>query len=544
MIPSNVHCTHVDCTLIDFSTANYDNMRMQWRQILQKNLSLKISLLSSFVLFVIFIIALPTLLQWSFFKEIHNNLSQLFAWVAVAFLVQFLVTTFIVQALASKPLAILKNTMKKIEEGQLHINMDVRSHDEMGEVFDSFNHMLARMQQMNDRKKNIEKRLIKTEESLKYKTELENKSKIIERMNKELTESFNNVALLYNVSQYLSAAIDVNELLQCVQHIFEEKFICKQYILAIAVDEEQLRLVHIKGFPNHSQWSDQTSEFGKGIMGRVAESQKTLHIEDLAKTPFGKNGLENELHGSLFCVPLTVRGKIMGVLLVARAATQSFSAADRQSLEAIAAQISNSYDRCVLYTKTKELSVRDELTNLYNRRYFQQVLDKEFKRAERYQRPMSVLMVDVDHFKQFNDTYGHIKGDITLKAIANVLFNSIREVDVIARYGGEEFVILLPNTELDNAATVAEKLRMKVQDELKMDIVPIVGKKQVPITISVGVAGYPIVQSLGELIHAADMALYQAKRQGRNRIAIAQTSEPELFAIPEIRKVASTQSHD
>ena len=164
-----------------------------------------------------------------------------------------------------------------------------------------------------------------------------------------------------------------------------------------------------------------------------------------------------------------------------------------------------------LFTTTKTLSLKDDLTGLYNRRHFQKMLDLECKRALRYKRPLSLLMIDADNFKKLNATCGHIVGDRTLKTLSTLLINNLREVDVIARYGGEEFIILLPDTNLKGATFVGEKICELVRTQIKIDA-------PVPsLTVSIGVSSLlECATSLQELIHLADIALYQAKQKGRN----------------------------
>ncbi|MDI6829445.1 MAG: diguanylate cyclase, partial [Armatimonadota bacterium] len=157
----------------------------------------------------------------------------------------------------------------------------------------------------------------------------------------------------------------------------------------------------------------------------------------------------------------------------------------------------------------------DGLTDLYNHRYFQERLGKELSRAERYGRPLSIIMLDIDHFKALNDTHGHPVGDIVLQEIAKLLVSSVRDIDIVCRYGGEEFAIILPETQASEAIVIAERLRSAVRRHC------FIGKdgQSVPVTISLGVAQYPIHSKEREgLIMAADLAMYQAKSMGRNRV--------------------------
>lgn len=184
-------------------------------------------------------------------------------------------------------------------------------------------------------------------------------------------------------------------------------------------------------------------------------------------------------------------------------------------LEGIILDIS---DRKVLETELEQMATRDPLTGLLNRREMSRVLDEELQRARRYQRPMAVLWVDFDHFKDVNDTYGHAAGDSVLRAISRLLLGSVRSVDSIGRFGGEEFVIVLPEMDLEEAQETAERLRRKVAEEPQ----PLGNGEAVPLTISVGVAVYPDHgQTASTLFAAADKAMYLAKDRGRNCVAMA-----------------------
>ena len=184
-------------------------------------------------------------------------------------------------------------------------------------------------------------------------------------------------------------------------------------------------------------------------------------------------------------------------------------------LEGIILDIS---DRKVLETELEQMATRDTLTGLLNRREMSRVLDEELQRARRYQRPMAVLWVDFDHFKDVNDTYGHAAGDSVLRAISRLLLGSVRSVDSIGRFGGEEFVIVLPEMDLEEAQETAERLRRKVAEEPQ----PLGNGEAVPLTISVGVAVYPDHgQTASTLCAAADKAMYLAKDRGRNCVAMA-----------------------
>jgi diguanylate cyclase (GGDEF)-like protein len=173
----------------------------------------------------------------------------------------------------------------------------------------------------------------------------------------------------------------------------------------------------------------------------------------------------------------------------------------------------------MLYEKAKSLSIRDELTSLYNRRHFLTELTREIVLAKRSGNAMSVIMIDLDHFKEYNDTYGHQVGDNLLKTLASRMKNFMRETDIVARYGGEEFVVILPNTTKQKAFVIAERLRAAMQND---DAPGLSGKSKGRITLSAGIAQFAVdAFKQEELISAADSALYKAKKLGRNRICLA-----------------------
>ncbi|MDO8532365.1 MAG: diguanylate cyclase [Dehalococcoidia bacterium] len=176
-----------------------------------------------------------------------------------------------------------------------------------------------------------------------------------------------------------------------------------------------------------------------------------------------------------------------------------------------------------LQEKTEQLATTDGLTGLYNRRFFDEALHREIQRARRLNYPVTLLFGDIDRFKDFNDRYGHLAGDVALRNVATVLRLAVREVDVVARYGGEEFTIIFPGCAYDDAGNVAEKLRSAVE-QARFAIRPSDGQEtEAGVTVSVGAAVYPdTATSAWDLVAQADAAMYQAKQAGRNRVRVTQ----------------------
>lgn len=171
-----------------------------------------------------------------------------------------------------------------------------------------------------------------------------------------------------------------------------------------------------------------------------------------------------------------------------------------------------------LYTQMAQNAATDHLTGLSNHGYFMERIDQEMHRARRYQRSLALIFADLDYFKQINDTFGHHAGDQALQVVAHMLECSVRDIDLVARYGGEEFVVLLPETSLEQAARLAERLRTIVSG---IDL-PFLREAERGLSLSCGVASYPETAiSSDNLLHSADQAMYRAKREGRNRVIVA-----------------------
>ena len=168
----------------------------------------------------------------------------------------------------------------------------------------------------------------------------------------------------------------------------------------------------------------------------------------------------------------------------------------------------------LMYSKTKQLSITDALTSLYNRRYFELSLEREFLRAKRYKSDLSLAIIDVDLFKTFNDNYGHTCGDFVLKEISHLMIKNFRQTDLLFRYGGEEFVILMPETDIKNAFIPIERLRKIIEEHKFM-----YKGKSLNVSVSGGIASNKDLDDMWELFEHADKVLYSSKENGRNRIS-------------------------
>lgn len=217
---------------------------------------------------------------------------------------------------------------------------------------------------------------------------------------------------------------------------------------------------------------------------------------------------------SLLAVPLKIGGQVVGMLATHSHTPEAYSADDQRLLEMLAAQAAIALDNARLFRESQELASTDPLTHLYNRRQFFNLARTEYERSVRYDRPLCLLMIDLDHFKKFNDLYGHNIGDQVLAGLADIFRATLRKVDVVARYGGEEFVVLLPETDEVRAVDVSDRLRERIA------ATPIpTDKGELNVTVSIGIGVHsPHSKRLETVIDWADKALYSAKSKGRNRV--------------------------
>jgi diguanylate cyclase (GGDEF)-like protein len=355
---------------------------------------------------------------------------------------------------------------------------------------------------------------------------LQDRSRELETENRALRERVAELHTFLNLSKTLSATLNMEELFRLALHLIGRSLHVDAYSLML-LDESGERLV-VKaafGFPEDGALG-QTLRLGEGISGLVAQTGQALLVPDVsAEARFLEQESFRLQRGSFICVPLRIKGReVIGVLNAQKPEPHGFGVGDLDLFQAVANQVAAALENAQLYQRTKELSTRDDLTGLFNRRHFFDNLEKEVQRARRYRRVFSLLLLDLDDFKGYNDTYGHLKGDEALKEIARLLLASTRRADIVARFGGEEFVVLLPEINAQGALVVAEKIRTAVEQY------PFAGHTTQPggkMTVTLGLATYPADSEDGlELVDLADRALYLGKQQGGNRACASPGPRP------------------
>jgi len=252
------------------------------------------------------------------------------------------------------------------------------------------------------------------------------------------------------------------------------------------------------------------------IVEKVILEGQPLLVNDLQTYPPFKNLKQSSYLGSSFMiVPIRLGQDVMGVIIAADKHTDSdeigiFDTVDLKILCAIAAAMAVAIENVSFYKELHYLTITDPLTHIHNYRYFVNSLDYELKRLKRFHGDLSLLMMDIDGFKSFNDEFGHLEGDALLKEISLIIHLNLREVDILCRYGGDEFVVILPGTNKNNAVIAAEKIGKCIEN----------AKFQKTVTLSIGVVQYRDKMTRHDLIFRADKALYQAKNQGKNRVCV------------------------
>jgi diguanylate cyclase (GGDEF)-like protein len=225
---------------------------------------------------------------------------------------------------------------------------------------------------------------------------------------------------------------------------------------------------------------------------------------------------------NLVAVPFYFQGRVTGLIVVANK-PKWLTHEDGRLLSVFANHTSIAVANLRFYQEIQQLAIRDGLTGLYNYRYFRAQIDRTVQLARRYNSPLSLLLLDIDHFKTYNDSYGYLKGDLILKEIAGLLTAHTRSADLVARYGGEEFVILLPEIGSEQAHSVADKIRQVVEEH---PFALEAGELPQTLTVSVGVASSDGTWSADAIIQRADEALYRAKEAGKNRVVGSSASSP------------------
>jgi diguanylate cyclase (GGDEF)-like protein len=324
---------------------------------------------------------------------------------------------------------------------------------------------------------------------------------------------------LQSISQTVTSSLELDTVFKIVVQLLKENF-GYTYVSIYLLDGEALQLGAQAGYPNELIIYE--IPIASGVTGRSIRSRQVQFIRDVKAEPnFLRASYEVE---SEICVPLLKEDTVLGVLNIESNSSRPLTGKDVELLTAFAGSVAMAIDNARLHAKVTSLALTDGMTSLVNRRAFDQLFEIEVARAVRYDHPLSLIMMDMDFFKDYNDTYGHPAGDERIKAIANVLLANVRDPDVAARYGGEEFAIILPNTAKAGAMMLAERLREFAEAQAPQKSIP--GTPIAGYTLSLGVASFPEDgKTYSDLLLTADNAEMTAKHLGRNRVCASDISK-------------------
>ena len=313
--------------------------------------------------------------------------------------------------------------------------------------------------------------------------------------------------------------------------IFESVLSCAlqmleaQAVFLITVDGPRVRKFALRTSPDHHILGLERYELPSqaGITRWVLLEGQPVHVPDVGADPRYHPSIDS-LPGirtaACLAAPLKVRDATLGVLVAVNRIDEASPFHDRhlRILSLLANQTAIAIENGKLYRRAEQLAVTDDLTQVYNYRFLKMGLRREVKRAARFSQKFSILMIDVDNLKKYNDKNGHLRGSEVLRLIAQILVREARSIDLVAKYGGDEFVAILPQTSREGACVLAERVKVSVA----ASAFPLA--EPGTITVSLGVATYPENGiTAGELLESADIALYAAKQSGKNRVTVATT---------------------
>ncbi len=321
---------------------------------------------------------------------------------------------------------------------------------------------------------------------------------------------------LYDVIKEAGSTLNVQEMIELTRDFTERMFDLPHFVIAVLSNDAKKYEIRIASGCDESLFRSFDIDLeDSGLAAFLSREKKPVWVPSVAeKEPFSR--LRNLAVKSFVFLPFLVQDRVIG-FLCSYSNQEDFIDQDKFAhFQVFCNQISIGLQKSLLYEKVQKLSITDGLTKLFSHRHFKQRLEEELILANRYSSQLSLLILDIDHFKRYNDSYGHVAGDHVLMDVARILKEQSDMTHIAARYGGEEMVLVAPETTKEQAMELAQKIRRAVEAYAFS-----VGKETTQVTVSIGVATYPQdSQTTLDLIAKADKALYAAKARGRNRIVV------------------------
>jgi diguanylate cyclase (GGDEF)-like protein len=335
--------------------------------------------------------------------------------------------------------------------------------------------------------------------------------------NEELVHRAQQLEALNSIGREIAASLDLDRVFETIHAQCARLVDAASFAIAL-YNKERAEVQYAYLVRDGQRREPRVDPLGRDAVSWVIKSGRSVHVRDLMEARqeqrIDLSDMDSGLR-SVLAIPLVrLDSEVIGVLSVASPRADAYTQRHQETLAAIGQTAAIAIENARYY----EMATVDQLTRLYLKDYFHQRLDEELNRARRYGHAFSVLMMDIDSFKGINDEHGHLAGDRFLRRVGEVIQSSLRSHDIPCRYGGEEFSILLPETESLEAIVIAERIRRTVGDIRIRE-----GKKLFGTTMSIGISSYPksARRSTAELLKKADAALYQAKREGKDKVISA-----------------------
>lgn len=435
---------------------------------MQRKLTIKIY----FPIFVYILISIIVIIVLASEYKISHSITGA---VLVFYILSLVIIYFHLKKVVVSPIGNILNSLTDIARYTIPQKIEVKTKDEIGLIASALNQVIFNLQGCKE----------------------------------VLEEKIHTLQLLNSLLNIINSDVHLKKIMQDVLAKICEALCCEEVIIFIKDEKDTLKVFASCGIIT-DEIPDIKFKIGEGIAGMVAKNGESIIVNNPAED---KRFIEIARHKkikSLICVPLKIKEEVIGVISLANKFKEDiFMENDKMFLEMLSTPLAMAIENAQLY----EMAITDELSSLYAYRYFKYILSYEFKRAKRYNLPLSLIFLDIDHFKNINDKFGHLAGDEVIKTISKILRDNVREIDIPCRYGGEEFAIILPQTNKDGAEQLAERIRKKIETK----VISFDGS-EFSVSASFGVADTSVSRNVDEFISLTDRALYKAKEGGRNKV--------------------------
>jgi diguanylate cyclase (GGDEF)-like protein len=340
-------------------------------------------------------------------------------------------------------------------------------------------------------------------------------------MAQQLKKTAQRLAILTDIVKTANSILEPRKVIELIMAKIQQLIPSEAWSMLMVDEEKQELTFELALGEKGKDVSSFRVKMGEGIAGWVAQTGKPTIVNDTSRDPRFARRFDSQTQfqtRSILCAPLISRGRTIGVVQVINRRGGKFTQADLEVLLTLVEPCAIAIENAILFQRTEQLTITDDLTKLFNSRYLNLYISREIKRCKRHGIPLSVIFLDLDGFKGVNDAYGHLAGSRTLTEVGGILVEAVRESDILARYGGDEFVVVLPETPPSGALVIAERIRKAIESHCFLADQGLEAR----ISASFGIASYPDHALTPEgLIQKADQAMYRVKERDKNGIEVA-----------------------